>query len=338
LDPEVFVFAAANREARQNRAATIDQPVPVREIRAHAIRAGDGLSKRRLREVRCWGSLPSAGNLGSWSRMDPGHWGLLYSGDGRFPSLLRVASKTRHKGLARHLWGQHAGGDTWELMFFFDRIRQVDLDIDEVRAAFVYGDEWWPRGLQYPGPEQQAMLLEKFGSVEAWASASGEPGTSDADAAPTPEELLFGGPFPGVPTKPPRAPRRRRQPDPDVSGRGYLAHERTVGALEDHLGRSAFHKGTQGINHDGGWTAGGEYCICEVKSITDRNEVSQLQKGLGQVLHNRFKAEEHGIERIRAYLIAEREPSNSELWKQLADRHGVVFSWPECFAADIRTP
>jgi hypothetical protein len=323
LDPEVFVFAAASPGARRNRTLTIDQPVPVREIRSLAIRAGNELGERRLREVRCWGSLPSAGNLASWSRMRAGHWGLLYGGGDRFPAVLRVASKARHKRLARHLWGQHASGDTWELMFFFDRIRAVDLDIDEVRAAFVYGDDWWPRGLQYPGAAQQAMLLEKFGSVEAWTSSNGEPGTDDAGGAPTPEELLFGGPFAGVPAKPPRAPRRRRQHDPDVAGRGYLAHETTVAALE---------------NHDGGWSAGGEYCICEVKSIDNSNEVSQLQKGLGQVLHNRFKAEQHGIGGIQAYLIAEREPSNSDLWRRLAARHGVVFSWPERFAADVRTP
>ena len=36
----------------------------------------------------------------------------------------------------------------------------------------------------------------------------------------------------------------------------------------------------------------------EVKSINSRNEVGQLQKGLGQLLHNRFKARAQGIEGV----------------------------------------
>lgn len=271
--------------------------------------------------------------------MRPGHWALLYAGDGTFPWLLRVARTARLKGLARSLWGEDGEGQTWELMFFFDLAQRVDLGLGEVREALVYEEErsWIPQGLQYPARWRQSALLEKFGSFSAIASASrAEPAAVPAPL-PTLEELLMGPERKGSPPKPPRSPRHRLPPDPDRSGRGLMAHERTVDRLCEHVG-SSFREGTRGVNHDGSWKAGGRFCICEVKSITAKNEVGQLQKGLGQVLHNRFKAQRGRTEKVKAYLIAEREPTNSALWVELAREHGVVLTWPERFAEDVEKP
>jgi hypothetical protein len=116
-----------------------------------------------------------------------------------------------------------------------------------------------------------------------------------------------------------------------------MAHEQTVGKLADHIGPQ-FRKGTPGINHDGAWAVRGEFHVAEVKSITSRNEVGQLQKGLGQILHNCFKASRHGITRIQGYLVAEREPANSALWIDLCESHGIAFTWPDRFAIDLPNP
>lgn len=129
---------------------------------------------------------------------------------------------------------------------------------------------------------------------------------------------------------------RSAEYDPDVSGRGHVAHEKTVAAVADHIGPS-FRRGTLGINHDGGWSLEG-FHIAEVKSITTRNEVGQLRKGLGQLLHNRFKAERHGVTGVQGYLIAEREPANSPLWQALCSTVGLVFTWPERFSEDVPRP
>lgn len=334
----MFVFAAANSVARENRARTLERTVSVAEIREHAARAANLLEEKGLRRVRCWGSIPSPGNLSSWNEMRPGDWGLLYAGDGRFPLLLRVALKARYRELARHLWNRDGDGETWELMYFFDTAHEIDLEIGEARRALDFGDNWWPLGLRHLTPARQAILLEKFGSIEGFAAAMDGASPAPAKIQASPEELLFGGRFQGVPSKPPKARRQRSEPDPDVAGRGYMAHEETVAKLEQYVGASSFHKGKRGINHDGAWNAGGDYCICEVKSVTPANEVAQLQKGLGQVLHNRFKAQWNGVERVRAYLVAEREPSGSELWRKLAAEHEVVFTWPERFREDVKKP
>jgi hypothetical protein len=116
-----------------------------------------------------------------------------------------------------------------------------------------------------------------------------------------------------------------------------MAHEETVARLKRYVGPS-FRKGTAGVNHDGAWRVGKTFAISEVKSITGRNQVSQLEKGLGQILWNRLKAEKNGVKDVTAYLIAEREPANSEDWRELARRHGVVLTWPERFEEDVEPP
>jgi hypothetical protein len=339
MKEEIFVFTASGRLPRQHRERTIDQVVGLDEVEPVAARIGAALRAKGLEEVRCWGSVPTSGNRSSWQRMQPGHWGLLYGGEDRFPWLLRVGHKAQSKTLARQLWDEDSEGQTWELMFFFDLALRVDLGLGEVREALAYpGGVWRPQGLQYPRAEHQEALLASFGSIAGFAASVAEETTVEA-IAPTPDELMMGGKFQGPPDKPPRARRPRQPPDPDRSGRGYMAHERTVDKLCKYVGPT-FRKGKsrKGINHDGAWKVDGAFCMAEVKSTTPANEVEQLQKGLGQILHNLFKAEENSVEIFAAYLIAECEPRNSSLWRRLAKKHGVVFTWPERFEADIERP
>jgi len=334
---ELFIFAASNRAARRNRGRTIERLVGIDEVEPHAKGVARQLRADGLEELRCWGSIPRPNNRKNWERMQPGQWALLYGGDESFPWILRVARTAHLKKLARSLWGEDGDGQTWELMFFFDLAQRVDLSLNEVREALAYeGDGWVPQGLQYPADWRQAALLEKFGSFPAFAAATtGRP----AKAAPLPtlEELLVGPARKGRPSKLPRPPRNRLPPDPDRSGRGLVAHEDTVELLRRHIGPT-FSEGTRGVNHDGTWKHKGRFCICEVKSVTAKNEVDQLRKGLGQILHNRFKAQDGRKEKVSAYLIAEREPSNSSLWVDLAAESGVVFTWPERFGVDIPKP
>jgi hypothetical protein len=74
-----------------------------------------------------------------------------------------------------------------------------------------------------------------------------------------------------------------------------------------------------------------------VKSINGRNEVGQIQKGIGQLLHNRKKAMINGIEKVQAYLVLERAPS-SPLWREICDEVGLQLSWPDRFGVDLPKP
>src|ERR1044072_1727925 len=170
---EIFCFTAAGAAAREHYRRTIEREVPLGEIAAREPGIAQDLERLGGAPVRCWGSVPGPGNARSWERMRPGHWALVYTGGGRFPLLLPLIHEARSRSLAEHLWGSDEEGRTWELMFFFADPQPIDLGIEDVRGALGYEKVWWPQGLQYPTPEHQEALLEKFGSVEAFAVSAG---------------------------------------------------------------------------------------------------------------------------------------------------------------------
>jgi hypothetical protein len=51
-------------------------------------------------------------------------------------------------------------------------------------------------------------------------------------------------------------------------------------------------------------------------------------------LHNCFKARRHGRD-VRGYLVSERPPANSTLWRELGADVAIVVTWPERFKQDI---
>src|SRR4051812_12638461 len=147
MSPEAFVFTAANAAAREHRARTIDAAVTIDEVGRYDRPSADALAAMGLERVNCWGAKPGPSNLRSWHRMEPGHFGLLYEGEGRFPLLLPVIYTGRSRALAEYLWGRDDDGQTWELMFYFGPGTTTDLTTDDIRAAFGYDEKWWPQGL-----------------------------------------------------------------------------------------------------------------------------------------------------------------------------------------------
>src|SRR4051812_16260607 len=93
--------------------------------------------------------------------------------------------------LAEHLWGRDTtDGQTWELMFYFAPPTVVDLTTDQVRASLGYDATWWPQGLQYPTPDHQEALLEKYGTVEAFVRSASDGGASHDGEVPEPAVLM----------------------------------------------------------------------------------------------------------------------------------------------------
>jgi hypothetical protein len=70
----------------------------------------------------------------------------------------------------------------------------------------------------------------------------------------------------------------------------------------------------------------GHLTVCEVKSLTQANEVRQLRAGLGQVLDYQDRLRERAPD-ASAVLWVEREPSERR-WFHLCRRVGVLLAWP----------
>ena len=126
--------------------------------------------------------------------------------------------------------------------------------------------------------------------------------------------------------------------NPDLVDRGTTAHKDT----QDDLARCITEHGRKPISPDVddqqfdiAWTTGETLYLCEVKSLTDDNEESQLRLGLGQLLsyiHRTHVEHWDGITSIRGVLAVERPPVRTD-WVDICAANGVTLTWPDRFSA-----
>lgn len=80
------------------------------------------------------------------------------------------------------------------------------------------------------------------------------------------------------------------------------------------------------------WKSGSVHVVAEVKSLKHGNEVAQMRRGIGQVLHYRKLFEEEkrsGTTKVEAALIVSREPD--EIWIRLCTDLEIRLAWPKKF-------
>ena len=126
--------------------------------------------------------------------------------------------------------------------------------------------------------------------------------------------------------------------NPDLIDRGTTAHKDT----QDALARRIIEYGLEPLSPDAddqqfdiAWITGDTLHLCEVKSLTDANEESQLRLGLGQLLSYRHRTKvDHweGVTDIRGVLAVERPPGCSD-WVDICSANGVTLTWPDGFSA-----
>jgi hypothetical protein len=119
--------------------------------------------------------------------------------------------------------------------------------------------------------------------------------------------------------------------DPDSTGRGLAAHNRTQNMIARVLRSLAIEPLSPGYNDpefDIAWKQGDMFCVCEVKSITAANEERQLRMSIGQVIRYRQKLAAKGHEPIASVIATERQPSDSS-WQELCEHEGILLLWPD---------
>ncbi len=78
------------------------------------------------------------------------------------------------------------------------------------------------------------------------------------------------------------------------------------------------------------WRSGKKLFVGEVKSLTPKNELHQMRRGLGQILHYRYlAAEDNPSSSIIPVLVIPSRPS--EAWIAICEEAGVVLVWPNTF-------
>lgn len=121
--------------------------------------------------------------------------------------------------------------------------------------------------------------------------------------------------------------------NPDLIDRGTVAHM----GIQDLLSLLVQSRGLAPLQPLGGdpqfdlaWRDGSSVVVCEVKSLTVENEVSQLRLGLGQVLSYVYKLNWRGAGEVRGVLAVEREPGDAD-WVNICGDHGVTLTWAPDF-------
>jgi hypothetical protein len=119
-------------------------------------------------------------------------------------------------------------------------------------------------------------------------------------------------------------------PDPDLVGRNLATHRRLqnlLAAEAQRRGLTVLSPDVSDPDFDLAWRdKAGHLTVCEVKSLTQANEVRQLRAGLGQVLDYQDRLRERAPD-ASAVLWVEREPSERR-WFHLCRRVGVLLAWP----------
>jgi hypothetical protein len=110
------VFNIEPASARDHYQRTVLKGVPLPEV-VKFDQAADVVSEDK-RMVRVWGVEPSRLNLPRWERLQANDILLFFDGK-LFTSVGRISRTIRNSDLARSLWGEDKGGETWELIFGF---------------------------------------------------------------------------------------------------------------------------------------------------------------------------------------------------------------------------
>ncbi|MEV7118227.1 hypothetical protein [Kitasatospora griseola] len=120
------------------------------------------------------------------------------------------------------------------------------------------------------------------------------------------------------------------QQDPDLNRRNLQMHR----SLQNNLAQQVTNRGMTPLSptaadpdFDLAWRdLDGNLTVCEVKSLTNTNEVRQLRAGLGQVLdyHDQLQ---HRAADVHPVLWVEREPTDPR-WLGLCARVGITLGWP----------
>ena len=115
--------------------------------------------------------------------------------------------------------------------------------------------------------------------------------------------------------------------DPDKLRDGFERHNKTQNMLARHLTEyhyGVFSPGPNDPKFDLFWVGKKGAYVCEVKSITDENEESQLRKAIGQVLRYQSQLRASGKE-CNPVVVTDREVSD-QTWYSVFRENGMILS------------
>jgi hypothetical protein len=160
---KVLVQPAGGQAARRHFADTIEGSVPLDRLRRYLpvddIRGLELLYPSK--QVPTWGITPGKNdvNVSTWEQIEPGDVALFVGGGQVFASG-RITYKAADAGLAADLWGTDDAGQTWQYLYFLDRIQRHAVPYGEFNQAAGYKRGFIPRGAIVLKEEPSVRVLQ----------------------------------------------------------------------------------------------------------------------------------------------------------------------------------
>jgi hypothetical protein len=234
--------------------------------------------------------------------------------------LSRKHRKKRGRGLIRYhvldiepirkIFDKHGAGSkhTLRQALHICRGHFKTFTTDAPLFGKLTGTYWWPQHVR--GSKKEGVVVKdyrvgaplEFG--KAYREADENPPNSDREAPPS--------------------------KNPNSAGRGLAAHNKTqnsISAVVHKFGWIPRSPRSNEPEYDIAWEASGNLFVCEVKSLTLKNEERQLRMAMGQVIRYRQKLNAAGHEPVYAVIAAEREPTDQS-WDELCEQENIILVWP----------
>jgi len=125
----LIILPSSSRESRKRFNDTIDPGCLISDIKPYMSETVlPQIEKNGKTRIGVWGFTDREGsnNKTLWNRIEPGDLVLFYSKH-RFFCKGKVVAKEINSRLAHYLWNQESDGVTWDLVYYIDNLRPIDI-------------------------------------------------------------------------------------------------------------------------------------------------------------------------------------------------------------------
>lgn len=152
---------------------TIEEGKPVSEIERF-LSGEDKIKLLKIAQngiIRCWGSIPGESNSRNFKKLKEGDEFLCYR-SGHYIALCTISFTVTNPHLARSLWSETETGKTWELIYFFERVRLFKIDGGIINSEFGF-KEGPVMGFNAISEDKAEEFIREHGSVSEFIEALG---------------------------------------------------------------------------------------------------------------------------------------------------------------------
>jgi hypothetical protein len=169
MESNLFRITASNPEAYQHYIDTIERGFTLDSIKQFLTPAQTEALQHIYggKLIRAWGAIPGTGNKRTWEKMEVGDPLLIYR-KGNFEYYAFVTFRLHNPELAKHLWHINTEGETWEYMYFLDKLSEISVPRKIFNELLGYEENFQPYGFSTTDNEKTKFIIERYGSIESF--------------------------------------------------------------------------------------------------------------------------------------------------------------------------